>query len=212
MKASVAQSPPHFNEDMGSDPFAQVFCFSLRPLWLCARAVSFKHDEDPSSQCSPLHVWMHLVEQLEQWYQERPEGFQPMLEVELNEPGESTQGFPAVLFADGAGVFANQLYHTAMLLLLHSRPRTAHIADYQSTTMSPLWHARRICSIALNNEQRECWDPCLVASFFTAARRMTHEFQQREILRGFGRIQKVTGWDTSGFLRGLQAEWEFLET
>lgn len=211
MKARVAQSPPYYSEDMRSDPFAEVFCFAHRPLWLCAQAINFIHDENPSPQRPPLHVWMDLVGQLEQWYQERPEGFQPMLEVESNEQSELPRDFPIVLFANGAGVFANQLYHTAMLLLLYSRPRTAHIADYHSTTMSPLWHAWRVCSIALNNEQRECWDPCLVGSFLVAARRMTHESQQQEILRGFERIRKVTGWDASGFLKGLQAEWEFLE-
>lgn len=167
------------------------------------------HDENPSPQRPPLHAWMHLVEGLEQWYRERPQGFQPMLELETDdqEPGRG-QGFPVVLFANGAGVFANQLYHTAMLLLLHSRPRTAPMADFNYATMSSLWHARRICSIALNNERRECWDPCLVASFLMAARRMTHESQQQEIVRGFERIRKVTGWDASGLLQDLRAEWE----
>lgn len=210
MKNPLPPSPPYFIEDtLGSDPFAQVFCFAHRPLWLCARAVEFMHDENPSPQRPPLHAWMHLVEGLEQWYRERPQGFQPMLELETDdqEPGRG-QGFPVVLFANGAGVFANQLYHTAMLLLLHGRPRTAPMADFNYATMSSLWHARRICSIALNNERRECWDPCLVASFLMAARRMTHESQQQEIVRGFERIRKVTGWDASGLLQDLRAEWE----
>ncbi|KAJ5580394.1 hypothetical protein N7450_006695 [Penicillium hetheringtonii] len=78
--------------------------------------------------------------------------------------------------------------------------------------MSPLLHAQRICSIALNNERRECWDPVLLASFLTAARRMTHESQQQEILRGFERIRRVTGWDASDFLHDLQEEWGLLDS
>ncbi|KAJ5683563.1 hypothetical protein N7462_006728 [Penicillium macrosclerotiorum] len=156
---------------------------------------------------------MQLVEELEQWYQDRPQGFQPMLELEVDDQAvDQRQSFPIVLFANGAGVFANQLYHTAMLLLLHSRPRTACIAEFPSATMSSLWHAQRICSIAINNERRECWDPCLLASFLVAARRMTHESQQQEILRGIERIRRVTGWDASDLVCDLQAEWGLLET
>lgn len=155
---------------------------------------------------------MQLVEELEQWRQERPRGFQPMLELEMeDQASESGRSFPLVLYANGGGVFANQLYHTAMLLLLHARPRTARINEFPSATMSPLWHAQRICSISLNNERRECWDPCLLASFLAASRRMTHESQQQEILRGFERIRGVTGWDASRLLHDLQAEWGFLE-
>lgn len=135
-----------------------------------------------------------------------------MLELDMDDQmAGSTQSFPVVLFANGLGVFANQLYHTAMLLLLHSRPRTARIAEYHSATMSPLWHAQRICSIALNNERQECWDPCLLASFLTAARRMTHESQQQEILHGFKCIRRVTGWEVGDLLQGLQTEWGFVE-
>ncbi|CAI7570458.1 unnamed protein product [Penicillium pancosmium] len=199
--------------DFETDPFEHVFCFAHRPLWLCTKAVQFVHNDDPSPQNPPLRVWMDLMEELEQWYQERPQGFQPMMEIELE--GQATgqgQGFPVVLFAHGSGVFSNQLYHTAMLLLLHNRPRTAPTPGYHSTTMSPLWHAQRICSISVNNDRQECWDPVLLASFLTAARRMTHESQQHEIMRGFERIRRVTGWDATDFLHSLQEEWGFLES
>ncbi|KAJ5090959.1 hypothetical protein N7532_009643 [Penicillium argentinense] len=210
----LPRSFPHgVNEHLGTDPFEEVFCFAHRPLWLCARAVQFMHNDDPSPHHPPLHAWLELVEQLEQWYQERPQGFQPMMEIDMEDhPSGMGQGFPIVLFANGAGVFSNQLYHTAMLVLLHIRPRTARLTDFHSTTMSPLWHSQRICSIALNNERRECWDPVLLASFLVAARRMTHESQQQEILLGFERIHGVTGWDATDFLHDLQQEWGFIET
>lgn len=197
--------------ESGTDPFAFTFCYANRPLWLCARAVEFMHNEDPSPQNSPLQTWMQLAEELDNWYHERPQGFQPILELEVDKEIESVQGFPVVLFANGAGLFSNQLYHTAMLLLLHSRPRTARITDFRSAKMSPLWHARRICSIALNNERRECWDPCLLASFLTAARRMTHETQQQEIIRGLSSIREITGWDVGNLLHDLEEGWGYLE-
>ncbi|KAJ5634304.1 hypothetical protein N7528_002146 [Penicillium herquei] len=212
LQIPLPPSPPYMADaEFGSDPFSLVFCYAHRPLWLCGRAIQFIHDEN-SPQVPPLHTWMQLVEELESWYQERPQGFQPMLELEAEHRGGLGQSFPVVLFANGAGAFSSQLYHTAMLILLHNRPRTARTSEFRSARMSPLWHAQRICSIALNNDRRECWDPCLLASFLAAARRMTHEVQQQEILLGFHRIRGITGWDVGGLLHDLQEEWGLLET
>ncbi|KAJ5473123.1 hypothetical protein N7475_002689 [Penicillium sp. IBT 31633x] len=189
-----------------------VFYHAYHPLWLCARAIEFTHNEDVSPDRPPLHIWMQLVEELQQWYRERPEEFVPMLELEVDDQlAGPARTFPVVLFANGAGVFGNQLYHTAMLLLLHNRPRTAQIADFLTATISPLWHAQRICSIALNNDRRECWDPCLMASFLLAARGMTHESQQREVMCGVDRITRVTGWDTNNALKSLRAHWYLVD-
>ncbi|KAJ5287919.1 hypothetical protein N7478_003605 [Penicillium angulare] len=213
LQIALPTSPPYIADaDMGLDPYSFVFCYASRPLWLCGRAVEFAHNEDSIPRYPPLQTWMQLVEDLENWYDERPQGFQAMLELELEDQEGTGQNFPIVLFANGAGVFSNQLYHTAMLILLHNRPRTARVANFSSTTMSPLWHAQRICSIVLNNERQECWDPCLLASFLSAARRMTHETQQQEILHAFDRIKNVTGWDLGDLLDGLKEDWGFLET
>ncbi|KAJ5092979.1 hypothetical protein N7456_008840 [Penicillium angulare] len=213
LQIPLPPSPPYIADaDIGLDPYSFVFCYAYRPLWICGQAVEFAHNEDSIPRYPPLQTWMQLVEDLENWYDERPQGFQAMLELELEDQEETGPSFPIVLFANGAGVFSNQLYHTAMLILLHNRPRTARVANFSSTTMSPLWHAQRICSIALNNERHECWDPCLLASFLTAARRMTHEAQQQEILQAFDRIKIVTGWDLGDLLHGLKEDWGFLDT
>jgi hypothetical protein len=190
------------------DPFGMVFHFAHRPLWLCARALRFMHNQEPLPGCSPLHMWMQLVHELEDWYNERPQEFQPMLELEMTDRLAGPEcSFPVVLFSNGAGAFGSQLYHTAMLVLLESRPRTAPVADLNPTAMSSLWHAQRICSISLHNDRQECWDPCLLASFLMAARRMTHESQQQEILRAFERIRTMTGFDISERLQELRQEW-----
>ncbi|KAJ5971491.1 uncharacterized protein N7479_001409 [Penicillium vulpinum] len=204
---------PYITEvDLAADRFEMVFFYANRPLWLCARAIQFVHNEEVSPERSPLHVWIQLVEELQQWYRERPREFQPMLELEMDDQLAGPEiSFPVVLFANGAGLFGNQLYHTAMLILLRNRPRTARIADFHSVAMSPLWHAQRICSIALHNDRQECWDPCLLASFLLAARRMTHESQQHEVVRGFDRIRTVTGWNTNNCLQSLRTEWCLLD-
>lgn len=200
--------PPVAVDDSVTDPFKMVFHFAHRPLWLCARALQFIHSEGAWLERTPLLTWMELVDELERWYHERPQEFQPMLELEMDDRLTGPEhGFPLILFASGPGLFGNQLYHTAMLVLLQSRPRTARTTNFHPTTMSPLWHGQRICGIALHNDRQEHWDPCLMASFLMAAYRMTHETQQQEILRGLERIRSLTGFDIGERLQELRQEW-----
>jgi hypothetical protein len=213
MRMQLPPSFPYFTQvDLVADPFEMVFFYAYRPLWLCARAIQFVHNEEVSPDRPPFHIWIQLVEELQQWYGERPREFEPMLEIEMDDQlAGPERSFPVILFANGASLFGNQLYHTAMLILLHNRPRTARIADFRSVAMSPLWHTQRICSIAIHNDRRECWDPCLLASFALAARRMTHESQQHEVVRGLERIHTVTGWNVKNCLHSLRVEWCLLD-
>ncbi|KAL4901312.1 hypothetical protein BDW74DRAFT_181883 [Aspergillus multicolor] len=192
-------------------------------LWLCGRVLDIYHqqDADPAhlSQQGPgSESWIQILEGLSQWHYLRPQEFQPM--VELSHNGDHSLNaeseFPMILFTNGAGALCTQLYHTAMLHMLECKPRTATALlsqHYQprSPVLSPLWHAHRVCGIALNNDRAESWDPCLLASFLHAAKHMTHESQQVEIVRGFERIQALTGWGVGEYLRTLQEEWSFLD-
>lgn len=191
-----------------NDVFHRIFHFSSRALFLCAMTVQWCNDGTRSFQITTVEDWAQIVDDLDDWYSNRPQEFQPMLELSLENPAIDG-GFPVVLFTNGAGVLANQLYHTAMLLLTQNKPRTARHMASSPSIMSPLWHAKRICGIALNNDRRECWDLSLLASFLMAARRMTHESQHREILAGFDRIKALVGWDISSSIQQLREEWCF---
>ncbi|PYH35702.1 uncharacterized protein BO87DRAFT_424598 [Aspergillus neoniger CBS 115656] len=184
-------------------------------LWLCGKALMLYHQQtSPGQFVAPqqlLDSWLDVFDAIEQWYHLRPHEFQPMVDLGVDDQlAQAESGFPLLLFANGTGAFCNQLYHTAMLLLLQCKPRTA-LLGLQSITLSPLWHSQRICGIALNNDRRESWDPCLIASFLVAARRMTHESQQQEILEGFERVRDITGWDMDGYLTQLREDWSFLD-
>ncbi|KAJ5682127.1 uncharacterized protein N7477_002067 [Penicillium maclennaniae] len=191
--------------DTEADPFANVFRFAHHPLWLCARAIHPRNALHCKPGCNSWRSWSDGTK-IGPW------DFNPSWSLKLRIRQRSRgRAFLWCFYANGGGLFANQLYHTAMLLLLQNRPRTARINRFSSAIMSPLWHAQRICSIALNNERRESWDACLLASFLSVSRRMTHESQQEEILCGFRRIQKVTGWESGRLLEDLRAEWRLLE-
>ncbi|PNH29913.1 hypothetical protein VD0002_g8110 [Verticillium dahliae] len=144
-----------------------------------------------------------LSDALSAWYTNRPREFHPMIETEVDD-----SLFPVLLFTNGAAVFANQLYHTAMLLMLQHRPRTLSVgAARKDPTMSPLWHAQRVCGIAMNNDRRDSWDLCLVAALYRAAQRMTYEPQQLAVLGCFEKIKTMTGWDVSFFVNKAREDW-----
>ncbi|TQN67462.1 hypothetical protein CSHISOI_07973 [Colletotrichum shisoi] len=211
-----------------SSPIAEsIFQCTIEPLLLCAQVVNLCAGSPPPRPPlpppppppslptdlgdhhpppSPVQRWTRLSDALAAWYAGRAQEFRPMVEMDGDE-----SLFPVLLFTNGAAVLANQLYHTAMLLLLQNRPRTlratASKKSSSASSSSPLWHARRVCGIALNNDQRDSWDLCLVASLYLAAQRMTYEPQQRAVLGCFDRVRALTGWDVDGFEARAREDW-----
>lgn len=192
-----------------------MFRYSTDALLLCARTANFcanpfaaqapdaTANASPAAPVTPVQRWTILNDALAAWYANRPHEFRPMAEME----GEESL-FPVILFTNGAAVFANQLYHAAMLLLLQSKPRTLQAgAPRKSSAASQLWHAQRVCGISLNNDRRDSWDPCLVASLHLAAQRLTYEPQQRAIINCLARVKVITGWNLGAFASELQEAW-----
>ncbi|KAI1334583.1 hypothetical protein F5Y15DRAFT_429265 [Xylariaceae sp. FL0016] len=181
---------------------------SIEPLLICIRVLSFcfgsnDNNESVGSPGNMVAVWMGLFEELSTWYSQRRQEFQSVIELD-----GSDDGIPVVLFTSGAATMANQLFHSAMMLLLQHKPRTAQLPSWQrASTVSFLWHARYTCGIALHNDLREFWDPSMVASLFMAAKRMSHETQHQAILQGFENIGRVTGWNVSEFQTILHDSW-----
>ena len=162
---------------------------------LCAHVVNLAHGAESilDPQINPISRWTSLDAKLGLWYRNRSQEFKPMVDLESND-----DLFPTILFTNSAGLLGNQMYHTAMLLLLQSKPRTVKPAGgRKSWPMSPLRHAHRICGIAMGNNCRESWDPSLLASFVVASKGMTHETQHEAILTRLDKISQLTGWSAS---------------
>lgn len=158
----------------------------------------------PSSLSDRVDNWNALLASLRAWYTTRPLDLQPIASLESR-----GAAFPSVLFTNSAGIFANMMYHTAMTILLNHKPRGIpplnSSDEAEIAQMSPLWHARRVCGIAVTCDGA-CWDPCMIAAFFVAARRMTHEEQQKELLACLDRVHS-SGWHIDGIIRRLREEW-----
>lgn len=186
--------------------------YAHEALALCAEALEFSFGDPYVARCldieplkHPAFRWKSILNKLNDWYTDRPPTFHPV--IELN---DGKAPFSVIYFTNGMATFANQLYHTAMMLILAHKPRTAQLEQRRTPYLSQLWHAQRICSIAISNNRCECWDPCLVASFYLAARRMTHESQQRAVLHGFENIGTL-GWLVNSFINQLKQDWNASE-
>lgn len=204
---SLLQSSSQRGPNMGHTEY-----YAHETLALCAEVLEFSFgDQDMASSFDteppkPRAVrWKSIVNRLNDWYSNRPPIFLSV--IELN---DEKYPFPIIYFTNGTAVFANQLYHTAMMLMLAHKPRTVQLEQRRTPSLSQLWHAHRICSIAINNNRCECWDPCLLASFYVAARQMTHESQHREILHGFEHTGSL-GWPVNSFIDQLKQEWNASE-
>lgn len=158
-----------------------------------------------------VEVWKTLLQGFAHWYKHRPQEFQPIIELYPKDGVQSDNDFPMVVFTGGAAILANQLYHTGMLLLLQNKPRFADRPSSSSSVMSTLWHAHRICGIAIQNDGSESWDPCLVASLIVAARTVTHSSQHAAIVYTFETVQRLTGWNVSQYAEELRREWQLAD-
>lgn len=194
-------------------PTDSMFDWSCRAVLLCLKAVDF------CSGCCEVGVprsqaWYGLVEELASWHASQPKSFRPLIDLESTPgptpPPESL--FPVLCFTNGAAVLGNQLYHGAMLLLLRNKPRTVPphwLRLLSAAPSSQLWHARRVCGIAVHNSHAAWWDPCILAVVYIAASKMTYTPQQQQVLECLERVGCLTGWrtQTSYFCGALRREW-----
>lgn len=192
-----------------------LHCLSLlgEVMGLCFEPSGYSTTTQAAEPAHPhgsrLDRWKVILAELQSWYDGRPPELRSLAELENQETV-----FPTVLFTSSAGMSANVIYHMAMHLLLSHEPRMSHHAHEldqdpgKFANTSPLWHLRRVCGIALTGKEQyaQCWDPCMIAAFFFAAQRMTHQTQQRELLACFESV-KTAGWRLDKLIHRLRQEW-----
>ncbi|KAF2094753.1 hypothetical protein NA57DRAFT_60171 [Rhizodiscina lignyota] len=184
-------------------------------LLLCAQVTRLRYGEDHPSGfqgnlrgCTLLDTWRAFWDDLQQWHDTQPHEFLPVIEISAETfQYDSSLPFSTVVFSTGAAIFANQLYHTALLLLLQCKPRTLRLKEQRGAPISQLWHAQRICSIAINNDSGDNWHPTLVVSLLLAAKLMTHASQQQAILQHLKHVRAITGWEIQDIAQILEEEW-----
>lgn len=142
----------HFLKSDCADMYANYMVF------LCSRVLNLISNDNENSQYS--QDWEKLWEELIRWHAECPEELRPFAECE-------DTPFPGILYLAGPAVSSNQLYHMAIILMIENKPRrykivaSDHVVCPSSVFYFPrilltsqkstIWHAKRICSISLNN-------------------------------------------------------------
>ncbi|PVH87895.1 hypothetical protein DL98DRAFT_447238 [Cadophora sp. DSE1049] len=173
-------------------------------VFLCANCVAYLKDCKAWAVESRKSRWVELVDLLEGWHLERPEEMKPILTISLQE-GEVHRPFPTVLYGNGpAGKMSgNQLYHTAMLLMLQERPGNIQLSR---KLKSIFWHARQICAISESNTHHGAWTNS-IQPIWIAGKVMSHPSEHKAILNILERIERETGWVTSWRREDLKAWW-----
>lgn len=195
------------------DPTARYACDAIA---LCVDTMMFAQgDDDRWLQqrygSNRVETWKTLVQRFAHWYMNRSQAFQPIIELYSRDGVLTDDDYPTIVFTSGAALLANQLYHTGMLLLLQNRPRFAEKPSQNSPSMSTLWHAHRICGIAIQNDRPGWWDPCLVASLIVAGRTATHISQHSAIVHTLESVQRLTSWVIEPYVEQLRTEWQLAD-
>ncbi|KAL4795177.1 hypothetical protein BDV19DRAFT_399024 [Aspergillus venezuelensis] len=165
---------------------------------------SYPGSPDDSSD-SYVARWTCLFEAVEQWYENRPSQMKSIFYVSANtERGiGGERAFPTVLYANGAAISGNQLYHTCALLLLQRKPKTLSLARRPK---SVLHHARQICAISASNAHHGCWTNAL-QPLWIAGKVMSHYSEHGAIIETLNRIERETGWATAWRVDDLRDFW-----
>ncbi|TLD15178.1 hypothetical protein PspLS_10729 [Pyricularia sp. CBS 133598] len=203
-----AQELQHITPPIGNSSSQNISDPTLEVLMLCAHSININSSTGSNTQFdgSPAQSWGKQTQALQSWYDARRETFRPLLDVDMPTSDPTVALFPTIVFSTPAAILANSVYHAAMLRLLRHKPRTVPAL---SSGFSSLWHARRICAIAVNNGSSAHWDPCLLSTLYIAAKVMTYVPQQTRILRCFEEAGMRTGWRalTEWFIDELQKIW-----
>ncbi|CAK7216043.1 hypothetical protein SEUCBS140593_002737 [Sporothrix eucalyptigena] len=161
--------------------------------------------------------WSLLWERLQVWFDKRGPAMRPIEVVE-------TQPFPQVLFTHWAAISANQLYHTACILLLQSRPLAGAVANSVGSSLATVapsstpsltgviasapWHARRICGISLTNPHEGCLNNA-IQPLWIAGRLLSHRAEHTVIVKLIRSIEAMTGWAACWRIADLEVAWGY---
>lgn len=197
-----------------NNPMAQC---AYDAIALCVDACMFAQgDDDRWLQqrygLNRVEVWRTLVQKFAHWYMRRSHEFQPIIDLYPKDGVLTDDDYPTIVFTSGSALLANQLYHTGMLLLLQHKPRFADKPSQNSPSMSTLWHAHRVCGIAIQDDRSGWWDPCLVASLIVAGRTATHASQHDAIVSTLEFVQRLTGWSIDACIEQLKGEWRLADS
>ncbi|KAK6002984.1 hypothetical protein QM012_000829 [Aureobasidium pullulans] len=143
--------------------------------------------------------WKALFDLLVDWNTNRPAEMRPM----TSRAHECDDGaFPVVIYTNAAAVSANQLYHTATLLMLQAKPNDLRVRGQRSI----FWHARQVIGISVSNLLHAAWTNA-PQPLYIAGKVMSSKAEHRVVLDALAEIEKTTGFATQWRAQDLKEYW-----
>lgn len=173
-----------------------------------------------SNHPSPSDEYNTLWDNLQVWRAHRLQQALPLLRT------DSTLGypFPTVVYTGDSSAIANTFYHTGCILLLCTG-QVCHIdTDRETETRNPVWHARELCGLSITNATHAGWvnqvHPLYIAGqvfgsttgktdAVPAGKDENYAPEKIALLEHLAKIERETGWQTSGRAADLRRLWGF---
>ncbi|KAJ5936593.1 hypothetical protein N7466_003043 [Penicillium verhagenii] len=155
--------------------------------------------DDPRSF---LDRWTSLWNELQYWREKRPRSMLPLKTI-----GQNHSTFPEILFPHWAAISANQLYHTACIIMLDMRP-VQHVVPPSSPIYSSIYHSRRVCGISLTNPHSGSLINA-IQPLYIAGKLLSHHSEHVEVARLFKTVEETTGWGALWRLKDLERAWGY---
>jgi hypothetical protein len=185
-------------------------------LWLVLRVMNYLASDADS------HVrqtqWDLLARQLDQWYGNLPDTFQPCAQIKHPAPGRTRSHLWEAFFSIDVCAAAMQLYHFARILLLLHRPLTVadqsvsrnRLKAYREISTDAIRHAHEIVGVALGRPHPAIRVEMLLPLAIAGAC-LEENDERRVVLELLRAIELDTGYATSSRCHELMLEWGWVE-
>jgi hypothetical protein len=176
------------------------------------------------SQQTLLSKWHLLKDELDTWYANLPDTFQPAARLQRNTiPSTSSNQasfqhstyFEEIWYPIPMVASAMQNYHMARILLLINKPHestarratvTGRLQSYQAIAAEIRDHAINICGIALARPEAAA-RIFSIQPLFVAGQCLTEKEERRTIVEMLRGIERDLGWATEWRVQQLLGEW-----
>ncbi|THX93177.1 hypothetical protein D6D08_02186 [Aureobasidium pullulans] len=172
-------------------------------LFLCASVLNVVSSRDTSTERDSSYSakWKALFDLLIDWHANRPQEMRPLTPWANEREDEGP--FPVVIYTNAAAVSANQLYHTATLLMLQAKPNDVKVRGQRSI----FWHARQAIGISVSNLSHSAWTNALQPIYF-AGKIMSSRAEHQVVLETLAEIERTTDFATQWRAQDLKEYWD----
>lgn len=206
------------NDPLHCRQIAETVAHTL--LWMVLRVMNYLASESDETPTIREAMWLQLTRQLDEWYTNLPQTFQPCAQIKhpLQRRSDGTSAnLMEVFFSMNVCAAALQLYHFARILLLLNKPirsqNTSILGDgrsradpYRSVSSEAIKHAHVIVGIALGRPHPAVRVEMLLP-LYIAGMCLEADEERRILLELLRAIEQDTGCSTEGRCVELMGEW-----